>query len=98
MRSLYEYIAFNNSAPRADTVVSGIEKMCSTLAEFPDRGHLPPELEGRQRTDIREIRFKPYRILYSVQPSGVYVLAVFDGRRDARALIEQRLIRDNGLE
>jgi toxin ParE1/3/4 len=92
--SLHEYISANSSAERADAVVIGIESLCGDLVEFPLRGHFPPELEGHQRGDIRELRFKPYRIVYRVKVSRVEVLAVFDGRRDARALLDERLLRN----
>jgi toxin ParE1/3/4 len=91
--SIYDYIALNDSERRADQIFSGLQCACSGLKELPERGYVPPELEGRVRADIREIRFKPYRIVYCVQKSRVDVLAVFDGRRDARSLIEQRTFR-----
>ncbi len=94
MVSLHEYISANSFAERADAVVSGIENVCGNLTEFPLRGHFPPELEGHQRGDIREIRFKPYRIIYRVKGSKVEVLAVLDGRRDVRALLDERLLRN----
>lgn len=91
--SLHEYISADASFARADRVVNGVLEICETLSDFPEQGHFPLELEGHQRTDLREICFKPYRILYRVQSSRIDVLAVFDGRRDARSLIEQRMLR-----
>ncbi len=91
--SLHEYISMNASTARADAVVSGIEGVFDDLAGFPLRGHFPSELEGHQSGGIRELRFKPYRILYRVEALRVDVLAIFDGRRDAQALIEQRALR-----
>lgn len=90
---LHEYISANSFTERADAVVNGIESLCGDLAEFPFRGHFPPELEGHQRGDIRELRFKPYRIVYRVKTSKVEALAVFDGRRDVRSLLNERLFR-----
>lgn len=92
--AIYEYIAMNDSEGRADRVFSGLETLCLGLDMMADRGHVPPELAGRVRSNIRELRFKPYRIIYSVQKSQVDVLAVFDGRRDAQSLLEQRVLRN----
>lgn len=92
--SLHEYISADASSSRADMIINGIFDLCETLVDFPEQGHYPPELQGHQRTDLREIRFKPYRILYRVQASRIDVLAVFDGRRDARSLIEERMLRN----
>lgn len=91
--SIYEYIALNSSEARADQIFSSLREHCVSLKEFPGKGHLPPELSGCQRTDLREVRFKPYRIFYRIHTSRVDILAVFDGRRDARSLIEQRMVR-----
>lgn len=91
--ALYEYIAANSSPRRADSVLSGIEGLYEVLAEFPMQGHFPPELYGHQSGDVRELRFKPYRIVYRIDVSRVVVLAVFDGRRDAQSLISERVLR-----
>ena len=92
--SIYDYIALNSSEGRADKIFTAVRGQCSGLSEFSERGHFPPELAGHQRTDLREIRFKPYRILYRINLSRIDVLAIFDGRRDARALIDQRIWRN----
>ena len=91
--SLHEYISAEASFLRTDCVLNEMMTLCETLSDFPEQGHYPPELQGHQRMDVREIRFKPYRILYRVQASRIDVLAVFDGRRDARSLIDQRMLR-----
>ena len=87
-------IKTNSFAERADVVLSGIEGICRDLVEFPLRGHFPPELEGHHRGNIRELRFKPYRIVYRVKGAQVEVLAVLDGRRDVRSLLDERLSRN----
>ena len=91
--SIYDYIARNDCESRADRIFSGLQRTCSSLTEMADRGHVPPELEGRVCSDIRELRFKPYRVVCRVKKARVDVFAVFDGRRDAQSLIEQRALR-----
>jgi len=91
---IYNYIALNTSDRKADRVFAGLYEHCASLKTLSSRGHLPPELEDHQRTDLRELRFKTYRILYRVRELSVDVLAVFDGRRDARSLIGQRMVRN----
>jgi len=91
--SIYDYIAMNDCESRADHIFSGLQRTCSGLDEMAGKGHVPPELEGRVRSDIRELRFEPYRVVYRVKKAKIDILAVFDGRRDARSLIEQRALR-----
>ena len=40
-----------------------------------------------------EVFLKPYRIIYRVREDDVYVLVIADGRRNMRALLEQRLLQ-----
>jgi len=49
-----------------------------SLAMFPDRGRIVPEL---QRPEIREIIVAPYRLPYHRGEDQVTVLAVLHGRR-----------------
>jgi hypothetical protein len=46
----------------------------------------------RAQSDI--VSLHEYIIVYRVKVSKVEVLAVFDGRRDARALLDERLLRN----
>jgi len=57
------------------------------------RENFPPELERIGVYDYREVFFKPYRIIYQISGSEVYVHCVLDGRRDMQTLLQQRLLR-----
>lgn len=90
---IYEWIAENDSPAAADHVLDEIEKACLRLETAPGRGRIPPELERVQVLEYREIRWKPYRILYQVTGRDVFVLAVLDGRREIQDLLVRRLLR-----
>lgn len=90
---IYDYIALSDSIEKAEYVFKNIEEKCSSLCEFPDRGHFPPELERIGIFEYREIHFKPYRIIYKIADSKVYVYCVLDGRREMQKLLENRLLR-----
>jgi plasmid stabilization system protein ParE len=49
-----------------------------SLAQFPDRGRMIPEL---QRPEIREVLVDPYRVPYRRDGGQVTVLAVLHDRR-----------------
>ena len=89
---LYDYIAVHDSPRKADYVLERIEKVLSTLSEFPERGVYPKELLKLGIREYREIFFKPYRIIYRVIDKNVYVLLVLDGRRDMYSLLKRRLL------
>ena len=70
-----------------------IERAFSSLAEHPHRGSYPKELLDIGIRECREVFFKPYRIIYRVMASNVYVLVVADGRRDMQSLLQRRLLQ-----
>jgi plasmid stabilization system protein ParE len=72
-----------------DRLVGGIEG----LAEYPERGPVPPELEGLGIRAYRQLSLPPYRVIYLPEPDAVTVLIVADSRRDFRTLLEERLLR-----
>jgi len=90
---LYRYIAFHDSPESAAYVLEHLESLCSQLADLPNRGHIPPELDRIGVTDYQEVHFKPYRIIYQIIGSDVFVHCVLDGRRDITSLLERRLLR-----
>lgn len=90
---LYKYIYFNDCEESADKVYSKLEEKISSLQEFSNRGHVPPELSILGIEDFLEINYKPYRIICQIIYGIVYVHCVFDGRRDIQKLLQERLIR-----
>ncbi len=92
LNELYDYIALHDSPRKADHVLSEIEKVFSTLSEFPGRGVCPEELLSLGIREYREVFFKPYRIVYRVMEKNVYVLLIADGHRDMQSLLQRRLL------
>ncbi len=90
---LYRYIALHDSVDNAEYVLDQLETLCSEFSEFPLRGNRPTELDRIGVTAYREVHFNPYRVIYEVISSDVFVHCVLDGRRDMLSLLERRLIR-----
>jgi len=90
---IYRYVAMNDSNEKADSLLDNLEETIMKLESMPMRGHYPPELERIGVLEYREIFFKPYRIIYQVVKSSVYVFCVLDGRRDLQDLLQERLLR-----
>ncbi|MGB0681732.1 MAG: type II toxin-antitoxin system RelE/ParE family toxin [Magnetovibrionaceae bacterium] len=90
---IYQYVAVNESNAVAQKLASGLKAAIFSLAELPERGNIPKELDRLGLRDVREIHFKPYRILYETADDEVFILGVFDGRRDMRSLLMNRLLR-----
>jgi plasmid stabilization system protein ParE len=94
-RDLAEIIMFiaRDSPSDAVKVYRRIRKRADTLRRFPGRGHVVPELASLDVVYFRELLVLPYRIVYRIDKSKVFVLAVLDGRRDLRQLLSERLLR-----
>lgn len=90
---IYTYAAVNDSVEKADHVLDQLESLCPSLAELPERGHVPPELDRIGVTPYREVHFKPYRVIYQTTGREVDIHCVLDGRRDMQTLLERRLLR-----
>lgn len=89
----HRYLALNNSVEKAEELIDHLQKACSKLRTMPERGRVPPELERIGIREFREIIHKPYRIIYSMAKSEVFVYSILDGRRDLQDLLEERLLR-----
>jgi toxin ParE1/3/4 len=90
---IYDYIAANESIRKADKIFENLKHACLNLSRYPDRGHIPPELERINLLNFKEIHYKPYRIIYEIIEKQVFIHCIFDGRRDLQEVLEFRLLR-----
>ncbi|MBD3391449.1 MAG: type II toxin-antitoxin system RelE/ParE family toxin [Chitinivibrionales bacterium] len=90
---IYNYILLNDSVVAAEYVLRKLEETCVKLAQNPERGHFPPELERIGVSEYREIHYKPYLIIYKISNRDVFIYCVLDGRRELQELLERRLLR-----
>jgi toxin ParE1/3/4 len=92
--SLHGYVAANDSQEKADELLDEIQARCSKLKTMPHRGRVVPELERIGIAhEFKELSFRPYRIIYTITKSQVFVHCVLDGRRDLQDLLQERLLR-----
>ena len=77
----------------ADKLLENLESTILRLQTMPLRGHVPLELERVGVLEFREVLFKPYRIIYEVVKTRVYVHCVLDGRRNMQDLLQERILR-----
>ena len=90
---MFKYVAISDSVSKAEILIQKLRDNCKRLTEFPNRGHVPPELERIGVLNYREIHHKSYRIIYQVIESNVYISCILDGRRDLQELLERRVLR-----
>ena len=93
LKEIFIYVAVNDSYDSADKLLDALEKTCYKLEEFPERGHIPPELRPTGIKRYLEIHYKPYRIIYEISNNIIYIHSVLDGRRNLQEILSDRLLR-----
>jgi len=86
------YIAADSPSD-AERVLRRLEQRAATLESSPARGRVVPELGSFGMRTWRELVVRPYRLVYRIEGGTVTVLAVFDGRRDLKDVLLERLLR-----
>jgi toxin ParE1/3/4 len=64
-----------------------------SLDRFGTRRRIVPELRQAGIVDYREILVKPFRIIFRIEHSEVWVVAVLDGRRNVEEVLFERVRR-----
>ena len=67
LESIYDYISEFDSVSNANHVLDRLMAIAESLAQFPERGGYPKELESVGIKEYRQTWFKPYRVIYRVE-------------------------------
>lgn len=92
LAGIIDYVTAADGPLRAGRLLDQVEKTLVRLEDLPERGAHPAELLVLGIRDYREVFFKPYRVIYRVQASTVWVYVIADGRRDMQGLLARRLL------
>jgi toxin ParE1/3/4 len=92
LESIVDFIADDNPDV-AGLILRKLRNRANTLKNFPQRGRVVPELAAVGLRLYRELLSPPWRIVYRVSNSIVYVVMVIDGRRNAEDILLDRLVR-----
>ena len=92
LQTIVEFIAADDVVAAAN-VLHKIESHVASLRQMPGRGRVVPELAAVRILTYRELVVSPWRVIYRVSGKTVYVLAVFDGRRNIEDVLLDRLVR-----
>lgn len=92
LEEIYDYIARHDHPSNADHVLNSMETVMESLTALPERGSYPKELLALGIREYRQAFFKPYRVIYRIIGSLVYIMLIADGRRDMESLLSRRLL------
>lgn len=94
LEELVDYVS-KDRVSAAKSIYKKIKSKCRELKISPEKYRRVPELLDVYIERYREIIIPPYRVVYKVTESEVYIIAVIDGRRDFESFIFDRLLRIN---
>jgi len=92
LKHIINYIAID-SPGNALQILNKIRRKASTLYTFPERGRIVRELHDHGIQTYRELIIVPWRIIYRISDTTVYVLSVIDSRRNVEDILLDRLIQ-----
>ncbi len=94
VQDLDNIIAFiaQDSPSNAKKILAKIKKTVDDLYHSPHRGRFVPELQDQGILLYRELVIPPWRVLYRVSDSTVYVLSIFDSRQNIEDILLKKLL------
>ena len=92
LTQIIDYIALD-SPGNALQVLKKIKQKASNLYTLPERGRIVPELQDQGIHIYRELIVTPWRIIYRISDTTVFVLSVIDARRNVEDILLDRLIK-----
>jgi len=93
LERLISYISAENPKT-AGQILKTIRTEVSQLDHLPFRGRIVPEFEEQGFLLFRELVITPWRIVYRVSFEKVYILAVFDFRKNFADLLLERFLKN----
>lgn len=92
LKRIIDHIAVD-SPDNALRILKKLREKASTLYSLPDRGRVVPELKDQGIHIYREIIAPPWRIIYRISDTDVFVLSVIDSRRNVEDILLDRLVK-----
>lgn len=92
LKQIINYIAIERPGDALQIFIK-IKRKASTLYTFPQRGRIVRELLDQGIQTYRELIVTPWRIIYRISDTTVYVLSVIDSRRNVEDILLDRLIQ-----
>ena len=92
LKQIIEHIA-TESPGNALQLLEKIRHKASGLYTLPKRGRIVPELLEQGINIYRELIVGPWRIIYRISDTTVYVLSIIDSRQNVEDILLNRLVK-----
>jgi toxin ParE1/3/4 len=91
IKEIVDYIAEDNAAIALE-ILDKLETRINSLKDYPERGRVVPELLNQNIVEYREIIETPWRIIYKISGTNVFILTILDGRRNVQDILLRKLM------
>lgn len=92
LKQIIDYIA-TDSPSNASRILQKIKQKLSSLYSMPARGRIVPELKEQGIHTYRELIIAPWRVIYRISDTAVFILSVIDSRRNVEDILLERFIK-----
>jgi len=92
LKQIIDHIAID-SPSNALQILKKIKQTASNLYAMPERGRIVPELQDQGIHTYRELVVAPWRIIFRISDTTVFVLSVIDARRNVEDILLDRLVK-----
>lgn len=92
LKRIIDYIAID-SPGNALQILERIRQKVSALYTLPERGRIVPELQEQGINIFRELIISPWRIVYRISDTTVYVLSIIDSRQNVEDILLNRFLK-----
>ena len=92
LKQIIDYVTIN-SPGNALQILDRIRQNVSALYTLPERGRIVPELQGQGINIYRELIAAPWRIVYRISETTVYVLSIIDSRQNVEDILLNRFLK-----
>jgi toxin ParE1/3/4 len=92
LKQIIDYIAVD-SPDNALRILQKIRQKLLALYTMPDSGRIVPELKEQGIHTYRELIIAPWRVIYRISDTKVFVLSVIDSRRNVEDILLDRLTK-----
>lgn len=92
LKQIIEYIAIDSPGNESQ-ILKKIKQKASDLYAMPDRGRIVPELKDQGIHTYRELIIAPWRMIYRISDTTVFVLSVIDSRRNVEDILLGRFVK-----
>jgi plasmid stabilization system protein ParE len=92
LKRIIDYIAIDGPG-NALEILERIRQKVSALYTLPERGRIVPELQEQGISIYKELVISPWRIVYRISDTTVYVLSGIDSRQNVEDILLNRFLK-----